>query len=197
MKTRHDQLNGIIDTATQVHRSSLRLFRLLRATRPANGLSSSKLSVLGFLYQGGEGTATELASYLRIQPQSLTRLISDLERSKLITRRTNDADRRQSLLEITEVGAQVADRRDARTAGDALANHGKRTDSRRTGPAPNIRRPDGPSRRGNRDADCLCPSRKEKANMNAQGYGAVMAISRVRPARRMVSPSLGRVVMPV
>ena len=107
MNARYDQFDDILDIATQVHRSGLRLFRLLRATRPANGLSSSKLSVLGFLYQGGEGTATELASYLRIQPQSLTRLIADLERSKLITRRTNNEDRRQSLLEITEAGRRL------------------------------------------------------------------------------------------
>jgi len=96
-----------IDTANQLHRSALRLLRLLRTARPANGLSSSKLSVLGRLYQGGEATATDLATYLRIQPQSLTRLIADLERQKLISRRRNDADRRQSLLEITEAGRNL------------------------------------------------------------------------------------------
>ena len=80
---------------------------LLHATRPAKGLSLSKLSVLGRLYRDGVTTATELAAYLRIQPQSLTRLIADLERRKLITRRANAADRRQSLLKITDAGVQL------------------------------------------------------------------------------------------
>lgn len=107
MDIQYDRVNNTIDTANQLHRSALRLFRLLRATRPANGLSSSKLSVLGRLYQNGVSTATELANYLRIQPQSLTRLIADLERCKLITRRSNDTDRRQSLLDITDEGKQL------------------------------------------------------------------------------------------
>lgn len=96
-----------VDTANQVHRSTLRLLRLLRASRPAKGLSSSKLAVLGRLYQGGRATATALAAYLRIQPQSLTRLVADLERRKLITRLQNDADRRQRLIEITEGGSHL------------------------------------------------------------------------------------------
>jgi DNA-binding MarR family transcriptional regulator len=96
-----------IDTANQLHRSALRLLRVLRAARAAKGLSSSKLAVLGRLYQDGTATATALAAYLRIQPQSLTRLVAELERRKLITRRQNDADRRQSLLEITDNGARL------------------------------------------------------------------------------------------
>jgi DNA-binding MarR family transcriptional regulator len=96
-----------IDTANQLHRSALRLLRVLRATRPAKGSSTSKLAVLGRLYQDGKTTATALAGYLRIQPQSLTRLVADLERHKLITRRQDDADRRQSLIQITEAGTRL------------------------------------------------------------------------------------------
>ena len=63
--------------------------------------------MLGRLYREGMTTATALAAYLRIQPQSLTRLVADLERRKLITRRPNGADRRQSLLAITDAGGQL------------------------------------------------------------------------------------------
>jgi DNA-binding MarR family transcriptional regulator len=104
MNTFNEPSETTIDTANQLHRSASRLLRLLRATRPAKGLSSSKLAVLGRLYQAGRATATALAAYLRIQPQSLTRLVADLERGKLITRQQNDADRRQSLLEVTDAG---------------------------------------------------------------------------------------------
>jgi DNA-binding MarR family transcriptional regulator len=107
MNTFNQPPETTIDTANQLHRSALRLLRLLRTTQSVKGLSSSKLAVLGRLYQAGRATATALAAYLRIQPQSLTRLVADLERRKLITRRQNDADRRQSLLEISDAGAQL------------------------------------------------------------------------------------------
>jgi DNA-binding MarR family transcriptional regulator len=95
------------DTANQLHTSVLRLFRLLRDTRSTKGLSLAKLIVLAQLNREGAATATALAAYLRVQPQSLTRQIADLKRRKLITRRPDKADRRQSLLEITEKGIQI------------------------------------------------------------------------------------------
>ncbi len=97
----------IIDTANQLHRSILRLVRVLRASRPGKGLTLSGLSVLGCLYRDGSATATALAAYLHVQPQSLTRLVAGLERRKLITRRPNHSDRRQSVLEITTKGEQL------------------------------------------------------------------------------------------
>jgi DNA-binding MarR family transcriptional regulator len=107
MDPSNNTTGATIDTANQLHRSALRLLRVLRDTRPAKGLSSSKLAVLGRLYQDGLSTATALAGYLRIQPQSLTRLVADLERRKLITRRQDDADRRKSLLDITDAGTRL------------------------------------------------------------------------------------------
>lgn len=96
-----------IDTASQLHQSALRLFRVMRATSPAQGVSRAKFSVLGCLYQGGVTTARHLADYLRIQPQSVSRLIADLEQRALITRRVNTADRRQTLIEITAAGVAL------------------------------------------------------------------------------------------
>ena len=107
MNVSNQRVETTVDTASQLHRSVLRLLRLLEATRPTKELSFSKLAVLGRLYRGGRATATALAAYLRIQPQSLTRLLTDLERRQLITRRQDDEDRRQRLLEITETGKQV------------------------------------------------------------------------------------------
>ena len=95
------------DTANQLYRSALRLFRVLRATRPAKGLTLSKAGVLGYLHRDGMTTSTELAAYLRVKPQSLTRLLADLEERKLILSRSNGEDRRENLLEITEAGAQL------------------------------------------------------------------------------------------
>jgi len=118
MKAPEETFNVALDIANQLHRSALRLLRVLRTVRSVDGLGMSKLGVLGRLYRDGTATATELADYLRVQPQSLTRLVDDLEKRSLITRRSNIEDRRQSLLEITETGAQaltetVRDRRES------------------------------------------------------------------------------------
>ena len=89
-----------LDTANHLYNSGLRLFRVLRTLRSTESLSVSKLGVLGRLYRDGTKTAAELALYLRVQPQSLTRLLDDLETRSLISRKTNPKDRRQSFLEI-------------------------------------------------------------------------------------------------
>ena len=104
MNVLEEPSNTATDTANQLYRSALRLFRVLRATRPAKGLTLSKAGVLGYLYRDGKTTLTELAAYLRVKPQSLTRLLADLERSKHIVRRSNGEDRRENLLEITKAG---------------------------------------------------------------------------------------------
>ncbi len=100
-------LDPKLDTASQLHRSAGRLFRVLRAFRPENGLSLTKFSVLARLHQDGITTATGLAAFLRIQPQSITRLLAELERDRFIERRPNKSDRRQSLIEITPAGSQL------------------------------------------------------------------------------------------
>lgn len=105
MNDYHKPSDVTADAAYQLHRSALRLLRLLQASQPAKGLSSMKLSVLGRLYWDGAATATALAAYLRVRPQSLTRLIAELEKQKFIVRRTDDEDRRRNLLEITNAGA--------------------------------------------------------------------------------------------
>ena len=107
MKNLKDAENELVETAGQLQRSALRLARVLHASRPEKGLALSQVGVLGRLYRNGQSTATDLAAYLRIQPQSLTRLIADLEWRKLITRRANEVDRRQSLLAIRDAGVQL------------------------------------------------------------------------------------------
>ncbi len=104
---REEPSTGAIDTASQLHRSALRLLRVFRAARQGEGLTLSKAGVLGYLYRDGKTTSTELATYLRVKPQSLTRLLADLEKGKLIVRQSNGEDRRENLLEITEAGARL------------------------------------------------------------------------------------------
>ena len=67
----------------------------------------AKLAVLGILRREGITTATTLAGYLGVQPQSLTRLLAGSEEEGLIKCRQDPADKRRSLIEITPAGSRL------------------------------------------------------------------------------------------
>lgn len=111
MATDPDQ--GLLIEANHVRRSTGALSRRLRAKRAPHGVSGSKLSILGWLARAGRSlTASRLAELERLQPQSLTRIVAELDRAGLIRRRQDETDRRQLLIEITAKGYDLL-------AGDA------------------------------------------------------------------------------
>jgi len=91
----------------ELRRAVVRLNRCLRSAGTDQTLSANKLSALGFLYTNPSCSPGELAEAERLQPQSLTRLLSELEEEGYISRVKSDEDRRQSLLEITPKGKEV------------------------------------------------------------------------------------------
>lgn len=95
------------DLVAQIRRGSTRLARRLRAERPADGLSLNKLAVLSHLYRNGPSTPGEIAVAERQQPQSLTRVIADLEQTGLITRARDERDRRQFVLTLSPDGREA------------------------------------------------------------------------------------------
>jgi DNA-binding MarR family transcriptional regulator len=82
----------------------LRLGRRLRAERPQSTAPLSQLSALTALARHGAMPAARLAEIMRLQPQSLSRLIVALEEGDLIARTPSEIDRRTILLEITPAG---------------------------------------------------------------------------------------------
>ena len=84
----------------------LRLGRRLRAQRPADSVSLSALSLMATLNEHGPMPAARLAERQRLQPQSLTRLIQDLEEKGLIARGPGP-DRRTLMLSLTEKGMEA------------------------------------------------------------------------------------------
>ena len=95
------------DPVTLFLRSILALGRRVRTERPAGSLSLSGLGILGSLNRSGPLAATRLALEERLQPQSLTRLIADLERLQLISRTRSLSDRRELIIAITAKGRRV------------------------------------------------------------------------------------------
>jgi DNA-binding MarR family transcriptional regulator len=90
--------------AEQTRGAVARLARRLRAERPADSLSSNKISVLSHLYRRGPSSPGEIAATDRQQPQSLTRVFAELESAGLVRRTQNAADRRGSVLALTSAG---------------------------------------------------------------------------------------------
>ncbi len=82
----------------------LRLGRRLRAERPASSVSLSQLGILATLDRLGAMPAARLADYERLRPQSLTRLIAEMQTAGLIVRRRGATDRRTLRIELTRKG---------------------------------------------------------------------------------------------
>jgi DNA-binding MarR family transcriptional regulator len=91
----------------QIRRGATRLARRLRFERPADSLSLTKLSVLAHLHRGDAVTPGEIAAADWLQPQSLTRVLAELEADGLITRSRDAYDRRQFVLDLTADGASA------------------------------------------------------------------------------------------
>jgi DNA-binding MarR family transcriptional regulator len=85
----------------------MHLSRRLRMARGSEALSSNKLSVLSHLARRGAMTPGQLAATEFQQPQSLTRLLADLEQDGLVAREQSAQDRRQFLISITAKGSEA------------------------------------------------------------------------------------------
>jgi DNA-binding MarR family transcriptional regulator len=96
-----------LETAARLRRSLANLNRRLRPESRVLGLSTAKHSVLGLLYRDGPMTAKELAQSEGVQPQSMTRVLADLEDAGLVLRKQDESDRRQFQLEITAGGRDL------------------------------------------------------------------------------------------
>jgi DNA-binding MarR family transcriptional regulator len=95
---------GALELSSVVRSAVGGLARRLRSEGPGQGVSVTKLSVLGRLFRLGPLSGAELASLERIQPQSLTRVLAELEGSGFISRRADEKDGRRQLLGITGNG---------------------------------------------------------------------------------------------
>ncbi|WP_238012789.1 MarR family transcriptional regulator [Dactylosporangium sp. AC04546] len=103
-----------------MRRATQRLSRRLQAQRAPEGLSLTKISLLGHLARRGPMAAGALAAADRLQPQSVTRVLAELEQAGHIERVANPADRRQRVFSISAAG-RAALREDMRWRDEWLA----------------------------------------------------------------------------
>ncbi len=109
-----------LEIGASLRRSLANLNRRLRPESRVLGLSAAKHSVLGLLYRDGPRTAKELAHSEGVQPQSITRVLANLEAAGLVLRKQDESDRRQFQLEITAKGRNLLIR-DSRNRAHWLA----------------------------------------------------------------------------
>jgi DNA-binding MarR family transcriptional regulator len=83
------------------------LGRRLRAERPQGGITVAGVTLLGTLRRLGVVSVVRLAEEERLQPQSLTRVLTSLEEDGLIVRLRGKVDRREMQVGITEAGLKL------------------------------------------------------------------------------------------
>ena len=97
--------------ASALRISVSRLARRLRAERQSEGLepdlSDTQLAALAALERHSAMTPGELADHEKVQPPSMTRVITVLEERGLVMRAPHATDRRQVVLTVTDYGRQV------------------------------------------------------------------------------------------
>lgn len=95
------------DDISLILRAVLGLGRRLRAERPPGSASLAAIGILASLHRLGPVPAVRLAEEERLQPQSLTRILAQLERDGLIARSPSPEDRRELTIRLTPPGREM------------------------------------------------------------------------------------------
>jgi len=83
------------------------LLRALRKQDDASGLSAPRLSALSVVVFGGPITLGQLARAEQVQPPTMTRIVTGLEKDGLVKRAAVAGDRRLTKIEATAKGQRV------------------------------------------------------------------------------------------
>ena len=112
-KTHSDRSDAGLATTLRI--SVSRLARRLRGERTVPGLaepdlSETQLAALAALERHGSMTPGELAAHEKVQPPSMTRVISALVEAQLVRREPHLSDRRQVVLTVTDAGRDLVNK---------------------------------------------------------------------------------------
>jgi DNA-binding MarR family transcriptional regulator len=97
----HDESSSVSDLFWAVAR---RLRVASRETLAPWDVTPSQLRALGTLMRHGAARPGELAKHLGIAPRSATEVVDSLEERGLVRRETDPADRRATLVVVTDAG---------------------------------------------------------------------------------------------
>jgi len=99
--------------ASELRLGVMRLARRLRLERSDDGMSLNQLAAMGTLERHGRMSVGELAECEKVRPPSMSRTVDCLQESGHVSRVAHETDRRQVLVELTDLGKEriAADRR--------------------------------------------------------------------------------------
>jgi len=92
--------------ASALRLAVVRLHRRMRAQRADRLVTISQFAVMSTLDFHGPLTPGELATHEKVQPPSMTRVLSGLEEMGLVARRPHPTDGRQVIVQLTDAGTQ-------------------------------------------------------------------------------------------
>ena len=93
--------------ASALRLSLLRAARRIRSQRVNTAATLSQLSALATVHKCGPMSAGEIATIERVQPPSMTKILSSLESAGWVERASHPEDRRQSIISITQAGLNL------------------------------------------------------------------------------------------
>lgn len=94
------------ELAVRLRLSVTRLGRRLRS-QVDDGVSPSQLSALASVARRGPLTLGELSSVERVKPPTMTRIVASLEEAGLVSRTTDQLDRRVARVDLTDGGRRL------------------------------------------------------------------------------------------
>ena len=102
-----DRAGSPADVADRLHSAAIHLLRRLRAEDAAAGLTGPQLSALSVIVFRGPISLGALATAEQVRPPTISRLIRELERQKLVERVGDDTDARVYRVRATEAGKRL------------------------------------------------------------------------------------------
>lgn len=101
------QSDSAESVADELHSAAIHLLRQLRKEDDASGLSAPRLSALSVVVFGGPLTLGQLARAEQVRPPTMTRIVTGLEKDRLVQRKADRRDKRLTRIEATAKGQKV------------------------------------------------------------------------------------------
>jgi len=106
-KPRQGKSQQNLELADRLHSAAIHLLRKLRSEDSASGLSAPRLSALSVIVFAGPVTMGELAAAEQVRPPTISRLVKDLERQGLVSRKADPDDERVQKVSATAKGRRL------------------------------------------------------------------------------------------
>jgi DNA-binding MarR family transcriptional regulator len=106
-KKKKTAANNTAAIADRLHSAAIHLLRRVRKQDTATGEGPARLSALSVLVFGGSMTLGQLAAAEQVKPPTMSRIVTGLERSRLVTRRADSKDARRQQIRPTRGGERL------------------------------------------------------------------------------------------